>query len=119
MNTIVTFRLCKLSDDELLKKVNDGIDNLYIEGKIPARYIPARPDDDFDLLVGELIMRFKERNTVLTTSQPADNGYSKEHLNQAYGAGISEGMSQAIGFEWGDRRKGVEFEKWFETEFTP
>ncbi len=59
MNSIVSFRLCKLSDDELLQKVDSMTDNIYESGKIPSRHIPARPDDDYDLLVGELIVRFK------------------------------------------------------------
>lgn len=63
MNAITSFRLCKLSDEELLKKVDEGTDNIYKEGKIPSRHIPARPESDYDLLVGELILRFKERIT--------------------------------------------------------
>lgn len=68
MNTIVTFRLCTLTNNELLAKVDKGIDKLYEENKILSRYIPARPNEDFDLLVGELLVRFKnlineQRNT--------------------------------------------------------
>lgn len=60
MNAIAGFRLCKLSDKDLLNKVGKGIDNMYINRQIPDRHIPARPDSDFDLLVGELLIRFKE-----------------------------------------------------------
>lgn len=60
MNGIVKFRKCTLSDKELIEKVDKKTDEIYETGKIPTRRIPARPDDDYDLLVGELIMRFYE-----------------------------------------------------------
>lgn len=61
MNGICQFRKCTLSDDELLKKVDKLTDEMYQIGKIPTRNIPARPNDDYDLLVGELILRLSER----------------------------------------------------------
>ena len=61
MNTIASFRLCKLSDEELVKRVDKACDKMYQTGKIPDRHIPARPDDDFDLLLGELIQRFMDK----------------------------------------------------------
>ena len=60
MNSIVSFRLCTLTDKELLDKVNEGVDKMYVDMKIPSRNIPARPNEDFDLLVGEMIVRFYE-----------------------------------------------------------
>lgn len=57
MNAIVGFRKCTLSNDELLKKIDKLTDEMYKTGKIPDRQIPARPNDDYDLLVGELILR--------------------------------------------------------------
>lgn len=33
---------------------------MYQTGKLPTRHIPARPDEDYDLLVGELLQRSKE-----------------------------------------------------------
>lgn len=57
---LVNFRLCKLSDLELSKKVSDGLNEMYSTGKLPPRHIPAQPDNDFDLLVGELLVRFHE-----------------------------------------------------------
>src|SRR5258708_30028647 len=60
MNTIAVFRKCTLSDADLLKKVDRLTDQMYQNGKIPDRQIPARPDEDYDLLVGELILRFEE-----------------------------------------------------------
>ena len=53
--------MCTLTDEELAKKVNQMIDEMYKTQEIPVRHIPARPDFDFDLLVGELIIRFLEK----------------------------------------------------------
>lgn len=60
MNAIVRFRMCQLNDEELLKKIDMLTDSMYQTGRIPDRRIPARPDDDYDLLVGELIKRYEE-----------------------------------------------------------
>ena len=60
MNTIATFRLCDLTDDKLLEKIDSKTDEIFKSGKIPNRNVPARPNDDYDLLIGELIFRFKE-----------------------------------------------------------
>ena len=61
MNGIVSFRLCKLSDEELLEKVDKMTDEMFQKREVPERHIPAKPDSDYDLLVGELIVRFNER----------------------------------------------------------
>lgn len=67
MNAIVSFRKCTLSDDELLEKVDTKTDGLFDykhkheRERILSRHVPARPDDDYDLLVGELIYRHKHR----------------------------------------------------------
>ena len=58
MNTIATFRLCTLNDKELLEKIDHHVDRMYTTGEIPTRHIPAEPDNDFDLLIGELILRY-------------------------------------------------------------
>jgi hypothetical protein len=60
MNQIASFRLCKLTNEELLKKVDEETDQIFQNQKVPNRHIPARPDSDYDLLVGELILRFSE-----------------------------------------------------------
>lgn len=65
MNQITSFRLCTLSNDELLKKVDSLTDEMYKTGKIHTRHIPARPDSDYDLLIGELILRFSESQSEL------------------------------------------------------
>lgn len=60
MNAIVSFRLCKLSTNEILDKLDEQCDDMYRKQKVPTRHIPARPDDDFDLLLGECIIRYRE-----------------------------------------------------------
>ena len=62
MNTIVTFRKCTLTDEELIKKVDRLTDEMYMQenGNIPSQSIPARPNEEYDLLIGELLIRFKE-----------------------------------------------------------
>jgi hypothetical protein len=59
MNKIVMFRLCTLTDKELFDKVDAMTDEMYENQKIPVRHIPARPNEDYDLLVGELLARFR------------------------------------------------------------
>lgn len=60
MNAIASFRKCTLTNEELLQKVDSITDEIYQSGKIPTRHIPAQPNNDYDLLVGELLLRFKE-----------------------------------------------------------
>ena len=60
MNTIATFRLCTLTDGELVSKIDGLVDEMYQNNKVPRINIPARPDKDFDLLIGELLLRFIE-----------------------------------------------------------
>lgn len=64
MNSIANFRKCTLSNKELLERVDIHTDNIYQLVEIPPRHIPALPDRDFDLLVGELMLRFKEMEEV-------------------------------------------------------
>ena len=61
MNGLVSFRLCTLTDEELIKKIDQQTDDMFRSQKVPSRNIPARPNEDYDLLVGELIMRFNKR----------------------------------------------------------
>jgi len=61
MNAIVKFRKCTLSDRELVERIDIAIDKMYSDsGEIPRISIPARPNNDFDLLVGELLFRFAD-----------------------------------------------------------
>lgn len=65
---ICNFRLCTLSDKDLAEKVASGLNRMYESPfKVPSRSIPARPNADFDLLVGELIVRNQEKDALLTT----------------------------------------------------
>lgn len=60
MNGVATFRLCSLNDDELIAAVDSATDDMFASGKIPSRHIPAQPNKDYDLIVGEMIYRFDE-----------------------------------------------------------
>lgn len=60
MNTIATFRLNTLSNQELIDKVDSITDQMFTENKVPSRHIPAQPNNDYDLLLGELLLRFRE-----------------------------------------------------------
>lgn len=63
MNVICNFNLCTLSDSELLEEINKQTDNIFISLKIPIRHVPAEPNKDYDLLIGELLKRFKKAIT--------------------------------------------------------
>lgn len=60
MNGVATFRLCTLSNEDLIKKADEMTDKMYQNNEIPVQHIPARPDQDYDLIIGELIFRFQE-----------------------------------------------------------
>ena len=61
MNQIASFRLCTLSDKELLEAVDKMTDKMYQTQKVPSMNVPACPDSDYDLLIGELLLRFSEK----------------------------------------------------------
>ena len=80
MNQITGFRLCKLNGEDLLKRVDEHVDNIYKYGRIPDRHIPAQPERDFDLLVGELVLRFKNAKDLIETclsEDPEDEALNK------------------------------------------
>jgi hypothetical protein len=58
MNAICQFRLCTLSNAELLEKIEKITDEMYESGQVPYQHIPAQPNNDYDLLIGELLLRF-------------------------------------------------------------
>lgn len=61
MNAICQFRKCTLTDKELAAEIDRITDEMYFKThEVPTRQIPARPDKDYDLLIGELLIRFKE-----------------------------------------------------------
>lgn len=61
MNKIASFRLCSLTDKELISRIDKLSDEMYKTNNVPVIHIPARPDEDFDLLIGELMLRFSEK----------------------------------------------------------
>lgn len=72
MNSIAQFRKCTLSDKELFEKVDEMTDSLFDttdktqRDKTLVRHIPAQPNNDFDLLIGELLIRFAEAKNLFT-----------------------------------------------------
>ncbi len=71
---IAQFRLCTLSNNQLIKAVADGLIEMYTEPtKVPTRQIPARPDKDFDLLVAEMIIRFAELDEQISIQSKITN----------------------------------------------
>ena len=83
MNTIASFRKCALSDEELLQKVDKQTDRIFQIQRIPSRNVPADPNEDYDLLVGELLLRFKER-----LSTPPQEPSAKAIAEAAFNAGV-------------------------------
>lgn len=62
---LIQFRHCKLEDKELAERVAKHLEQMYKPPvSIPPRNIPARPDEDFDLLLAELIVRFCESKNI-------------------------------------------------------
>jgi len=64
MNSIAGFRFCNLSNEDLIKEIDRQCDEMFRTQKVPTRHIPARPDNDFDLLLGELLLRFKGKISI-------------------------------------------------------
>ena len=61
MNAICQFRKCTLKDEELAREIERITDEMYSKThEVPMKQIPARPDKDYDLLIGELLIRFRE-----------------------------------------------------------
>lgn len=59
---VAQFITCTLTDQELADAVAEGLCKMYQPPfRVPDRHIPAQPNNDFDLLVAELIMRFMEK----------------------------------------------------------
>lgn len=62
---LIQFRKCTLSDKELAELVAEQLVKMYdAPVSVPVRHIPARPDNDFDLIVAELIVRFLEAKNI-------------------------------------------------------
>lgn len=67
MNAINSFRLCKLSNHDLIIKIDKQTDRMFQIQRLPTRNIPAEPNEDYDLLIGELILRFGELESFLNS----------------------------------------------------
>ena len=77
---LIQFRKCTLTDKPLAESVAAGLTKMYQEPvSVPSRNIPARPDEDFDLLVGELVVRFLEKTEVLKQIRYLDIQHKMEH----------------------------------------
>lgn len=63
---LIQFRKCTLTDKDLAEAVAAALCKMYEPPvSVPSRNIPARPDEDFDLLVGEIVVRFLEKIDLL------------------------------------------------------
>ncbi len=77
---LIQFRKCTLTDKPLAEAVASGLNKMYSEPvSVPSRHIPARPDEDFDLLVGEMVVRFLEKTEVLKQIRHLDIEHKMEH----------------------------------------
>ena len=70
---LVQFRFCTLDNKALAELVAEKLNQMYENGRVPFRNIPARPDEDFDLVLAELIVRFME-----VTNTPFDEPAKQE-----------------------------------------
>ena len=82
MNSLVSFHLCKLSDEALAFKVDSNTDFIFQNQKLPARHIPARPDEDYDLLVGELLVRFLRKNDLLKMKKVFQKSFFEDGVSK-------------------------------------
>lgn len=52
---------CTLNDEDLVNKLDEKVDELCrTGGKSFVMHVPARPNEDLDLLISTLIYRFKK-----------------------------------------------------------
>lgn len=50
----------------LAEAVANGLNKMYEHPvSVPTRNIPARPNEDFDLLIGEVLVRFLEKTDIV------------------------------------------------------
>lgn len=111
MNAIASFRKCTLSDDELLKEVNDRTDAMFTDLKIPSMHVPARPNEDYDLLIGELLLRFKEQKEEMTRLR-SDR---KEDMRKAWQN--CDLWFKPGNADWDDEELNAAFEEWYTENF--
>lgn len=65
-------------------------------------------------LNGEQVMELMES---YASQFKASGGYSLEDMKNAYDSGVTEGSNQSGSFEWGIRRKDIEFKEWLASEY--
>lgn len=79
LSSILNFSKSTLSDYDLAQKVLEQLERMYEPPYIvPYRSIPALPDEDFDLLVGSLIIRFLEKVELIRQIRPFDIEFGDE-----------------------------------------
>lgn len=100
MNAIASFRKCTLSNDELLKKVDELTDEMFQTLKVPYKHIPARPNSDLDLLIGELLLRFNEDKWIDATKRTPEiiDGQDYSHNVLA----VCDGELKVMCYTWVD-----------------
>ena len=77
---LVQFRKCTIADRDLAEAVVKGMNEMYTDPvSVPTRQIPARPNEDFDLITGELIVRYLEKTELLKQIRSLDIQHKIEH----------------------------------------
>jgi len=90
---LCNFGLCDLSDHELAARVSAGMEQVYESGKVPARRVPADPNSELDLLIGEMTRRFLGKDVAPGDFAP---------LREAYYAGKTMDQFHAKADELGE-----------------
>ena len=74
------FRKCTLNDKTLTEAVASELFKMYTPPvAVPSRRIPAQPDEDFDLIVGEMVVRFIEKSDILKRIKQIDIQHKLDH----------------------------------------
>lgn len=102
---------------DTLYNVEDDNDT-WIKGglsKLLDEYHSQTTSEEYKLETGD------GYGTTYAASQPphgtASGGYSLEDMKNAYDSGVNEGSRQSGFFEWGIRRKYIEFKEWLASEY--
>lgn len=51
-----------ISDDEIIDSLEKQLRKMCVSRKLPIMSIPAKPNEDFDLLLAELLIRFMKKD---------------------------------------------------------
>lgn len=103
-----------LESDGTVSKAGMIFRNQYpdIADKITSQYRSQPTSEEYKLETGD------GYGTTYGASQPpASGGYSLEDMKNAYDSGVTEGSNQSGSFEWGIRRKDIEFKEWLASEY--